>query len=613
MIYFKEVIFRVKKKLPCPEVNRLAWPFLKKLLVLPGSSIYYHFIINKLLQEPRMLRKITLSMLFIAFFSVSISALEVDVDEIYNAKKIDFVNYEGTGGKSETVDQIQSIGYQLAYLASKGGYNERFRYHMKYSVVRVDGAGGKEKYSADIIFIDKDARVDHIKNVRRIIASYLEQLYGYTPAQARALAVYVTYYNALHRSDMEYFRSRYREKVMNYITEKNAGIAVRYDQWPGKTALLVPLTVESKRGKIGTIDPFEISDDKVKKEVKKEQGTTGDRGELVRIKEKEIAKRKDELNRDKKITEEKKTEVEKRRTDLENKKEEVRREKEEIKKITDPEERKKKEDEVKKKEITNRVTEERVRKEEEEVRKKESEVSKTEEDLQKKEEETKKDKEELSGTPDNKTGETVQDKTTTAEIIKKEEELQKKEQELDKREDRLRDKQADENVYGLKIYYLEIKEYLEGGHYNNTLYMINAATKKIDFKSPVTNICGRRYDIFSGGIVVITHQGSHVSGHRLTLIDREKLTLVKTGTDNIFWRSFLEIKDGFIYVIVKDGEDYYLGKFDTDLKLVAKSKDRVHQNSFITFYEDSIFINREDMTIIVLKKGDLSLDGVIKP
>jgi hypothetical protein len=561
-----------------------------------------------------MLRKITLPMLFIVFFSVSISALEVDVDEIYKAKKIDFVNYEGTGGKVETVDQIQSIGYQLAYLASKGGYNERFRYHMKYSVVRADGAGEEEKYSADIIFIDKDARVDHIKNVRRIISSYLEQLYGYTPAQARALAVYVTYYNALHRGDMEYFRSRYKKKVMDFITEKNAGIDVRYDQWPGKTALLVPLTVESKRGKIGTIDPFEISDDKVKKEVKKEQGTTGDRGELVKIKEKEIEKRKDELGRDKKITDEKKAEVEKRRADLEKKKEEVRREKEEIKKIADPEERKKREDEVKKKEITNRVAEEGLKKDEEEIRKKESEVSKTEEDLRKKEKETKKDKEELaSGTSDDKTDERAKDKTATAEITKKEEELQKKEQELDKREDRLRDKQTDENVYGLKIYYLEIKEYLEGGHYNNTLYMINAATKKIDFKSPVTNICGRRYDIYSGGIVVITHRGSHIAGHRLTLIDREKLTLIKTGTDNIFWRSFLEIKDGFIYVIVKDEEDYYLGKFDTDLKLVAKSKDRVHQNSFITFYEDSIFINRDDMTIIVLKKSDLSLEGVIKP
>lgn len=574
-----------------------------------------------------MLRKIIVSLLFVTFFSITLSALEVDVDEIYKSKKIDFINYEGKGGKFESVDQILSIGYQLAYMASRGSYNERFRYHMKYSVVRVDGAGAKDKYSADILFIDKDARVDHIKNVRRIIAAYLEQLYSYTPAQARALALYVTYYNALHRGDMEYFRSSYREKVLDYITEKNAGIAIRYDQWPGKTALVIPLTVESKRGKIGTIDPFEISDEKVKKEVKKEKDTTDDRKELVKIKEDEIEKRKDDLDKDKKKTEDKKKEVEKKRTDVEKKKEEVRKEKENItkekeetKKIKDPEERKKKEDEIKKKEdevkekeTTTKKEEDKVKKEEDKVKKEETDNKKKEDDLKKKEEDTKKEKEELTGGKEDKTTDTGKDKTTNDEIAKKEKELENKEKELDKREDKLRDKQTDQNVFGLKIYYLEIKEYLDGGHYNNTLYMINATTKKIDFKSPVTNICGRRYDIYSGGIVVITHQGNHVSGHRLTLIDREKLTLLKTGTDNIFWRSFIEVKDGFIFAIVKEDENYYLGKFDASLKLVAKSKDKIHQNSFITFYEDSIFINREDMTIIVLKKSDLTLEGTIKP
>lgn len=563
-----------------------------------------------------MLRRIIASLLFVTLFSVTLSALEVDVDEIYKSKKIEFINYEGRGGKFESVDQILSIGYQLAYSASKGSYNERFRYHMKYSVVRVDGSGGMDKYSADIIFIDRDARVDHIKNVRRIISAYLEQLYNYTPEQARALALYTTYYNAIHRGDLDYFRSKYRDKVLDYITKDNAGIAIRYDQWPGKTALVIPLTAESKRGKIGKIDPFEISDEKVKQEVKKEKETIEERKEIVKIKEDEIEKRKEDLDKDKKITEDKKKEVEKKRTDLEKKKEEVRKEKEEVKKITNPEERKKKEDEIKEKETTTKKEEEKLKKEEEKVKKEETEIKKTEQDLKKKEEETKKEKEELTGekgTTETKEKEDAKDKTATDEITKKQEELEKKEKELDKREDKLRDKQIDQNVFGQKIYYLEIKEYLDGGHYNNTLYMINATTKKIDFKSPVTNICGRRYDIFSGGIAVITHQGSHTSGHRLTLIDREKLTLLKTGTDNVFWRSFIEIKDGFIYVIVKDGEDYYLGKFDADLKLVAKSKDRIHQNSFITFYEESIFINRDDMTIIVLKKSDLTLDGIIKP
>ncbi|HOP63028.1 MAG TPA: hypothetical protein PK906_06630, partial [Spirochaetota bacterium] len=214
------------------------------------------------------------------------------------------------------------------------------------------------------------------------------------------------------------------------------------------------------------------------------------------------------------------------------------------------------------------------------------------------------------------TEETKKDEKKTPEeeeLKKKEEELKKKEEELDKREDAIRDKKSDKNVFGIKLYYLKVKEYLEGGHYNNELYMINASSKKIDFKSPVTNICGRRYDVFSGGIVVITHRGNHVSGHRLTLIDREKLTEKITGEDNIFWRSFIEIRENHIYAIVKEGDSFYLGKFDQDLKLVAKSKEKIHENTFITFFEDFIYINGENKNIIVLNKNDFSLVGEIKP
>ena len=73
----------------------------------------------------------------------------------------------------------------------------------------------------------------------------------------------------------------------------------------------------------------------------------------------------------------------------------------------------------------------------------------------------------------------------------------------------------DKNIYANKLYYLKIKEYLDGGHYNNEMYMIDAATMKVMFKSPAEYICGSRYDVFSGGVVVITHRGSHTMGHRL--------------------------------------------------------------------------------------------------
>ena len=113
--------------------------------------------------------------------------------------------------------------------------------------------------------------------------------------------------------------------------------------------------------------------------------------------------------------------------------------------------------------------------------------------------------------------------------------------------------------------------------------------------------------------MVITHQGDHVSGHRLTLIDREKLTVKATGENDIFWRSFIEIRENNIYAIIKEGNSFHLGKFDQELKLIAKSNEKISEDTFITFFDEFIYINREDKSIIVLNKNDFSLAGEIKP
>lgn len=578
----------------------------------------------------------------IVLFSSHLFSMEVDIDEISKSKKVNFINYTGKITKSETISEIKSIGYRLAYSLKKGRSDTIFRYHMKYSLVRALCANDNEKLSADILFIDKDAKVDHIRNIRRIISAYLEGLYDYTEREAEAIAVYATYYNAIYRGNMDYFSSKYCGNVMKYVNSKNAGLSTLYSDWPGKTAIIIPLTEENKRGEIGSIDPFVISDEKVKEEVKKDKEDRKTTDEIIKIKEKETDKsRKDlkedkkKLNEQKKETQEERKKIEDKKKETEKKKEEIKKEKEETSKIKEPEKRKVKEDEIKKKEEQvkkeeekNKEEEKKVVKEEEKVKKEEKRIEKKEEEVKKKEEEVKKDKTDTGEKENRNTAEekkdkekenkkeNITDKNTPEKeeaLKKKEEALNKKEKELEKIEDKLKDKKTSDNVFGLKIYYLEVKEYLEGGHYNNEMYMINTQTKKIEFKSPVTTICGRRYDVFSGGIVVITHLGSHTIGHRLTMLDRETLQITKTGQDNIFWRSFIEIKDNKIYAIVKDGEDFYLGKFDTDLKLISKSKEKINQNTFITFFDKYIYINREDKTIIVLNENDLSLNDVIKP
>jgi hypothetical protein len=100
--------------------------------------------------------------------------------------------------------------------------------------------------------------------------------------------------------------------------------------------------------------------------------------------------------------------------------------------------------------------------------------------------------------------------------------------------------------------------------------------------------------------------GNHRSGHRLTILDRETLKPLLYGTDDVFWRSFIEIRDGFIYAITIENGRYFLGKYDQNLKIVARSNEWVNENTFITFFDEFIYINSRTSRSWSLKGGSVT-------
>ncbi len=529
---------------------------------------------------------ITLVCIQAMLFTGSAAALEVDVDEI-RTKRVEFINYRGDAKKADPIRDIEDIGKKL----SRGDDVERVKFHMKYSILRAAAKEEPQRFSADIFYIDRDAKVGHIDSVRRITSAYFMNKYGYTRSQARALSLFLSYYNAVHRGDLGYFGSKYKSVVMKRIGKKNAGISTKYWEWAGATAMLIPLTEQSKKGKLDSVEPDLLSDRKTIEELRKDRKNIPERKEMTELREKKLEKDKKELKEEKKA-------IEKKKEDIKKNEEVLKKEKEETKKIVEPENRKEKEKEIEKKEKKLEEEKKETLKKEEKSQEKEKTVKKREESIKEEKKQIQKD-------------ELKRDIEKEPEKAKKK--LEEKEKELDKREDKLRDKELDKNIYAGKLYYLKLKEYLDGGHYNNDLYMINASTRKIMFKSPVENICGSRYDIYSGGIVIITHKGSHTLGHHLTLVDKDTLQAKIYGDDNVFWRSFIEIREGFIYAVTYDNGKHYLGRFDGNLKLVAKSKVELSENTFISFWDNYIYINRQDKTIIVLNKEDLSFIDEVKP
>lgn len=579
------------------------------------------------------MRKYCSLALFIVLTAVPAAGLEVDIDELRKAGKIEFINYAGPQRNRDSVAAVKSIGTGLAAAAEKRGENARVNYYMKYSLIRAISKEEPEKLSADIVSIDREARVTHIQYIRRILSGYFERMYGYSEKNAYTLAVFTTYYNAVYRGDMGYFGGAYKKVVIGNLSAANAGLATRYDQWPGATRIVIPLTEEAKRGAIDSIDPDIISDKKVRTAVRKEDENLEQRKDLVDLKEKiiekekkETAEKKADLTRDAREVEKEKKRVEAEKADVERKKREQAREerklkdeKEKAKTIADAEQKKKKEEDIAareeklkeeqrktaEKEKTVAREEKKVAEKKEEIKREEKKVAEKEAKTAKKEEALREEKKEIAK------DELKKDIKESPALAKAK--LEEKEKELDKREDELRSKELDKSVFAEKLYYLKIREYLEAGHYNNEMYMINAATRKVMFRSPVENICGSRYDVFSGGVAVIVHQGDHRTGHRLVLLDRETLRESKRGKDDIFWRSFVEIRDGFIYVVTVENGKYYLGRYDGALERTARSTEAVSENTFISFYGEYVYINRHDKKILVLKKNDLSLVEVIEP
>ncbi len=551
--------------------------------------------------------------LIMALYSTgSLSALEVDVDEVAKSKPIRFQNYRGKYRTQDSKAAIKNIGKKLAVDVRKSGDNSRVKFRTKYSLIHAVSQKEPEKLSADVFSIDREARVGHINAIRLILSGHLEEMYGYSEKNARTLAIFLTYYNAVYRGNVKYFGTKYKSVVMKHLNRRNAGLSTKYYNWPGKTRMLLPLTEKPVRGKLDSIDPNIISDRKTREKMRKDDKNIPERKNLVDLKKDIVKRDKKELESEKKDIERKKKTVERKKERIAEKKKEIRREKKEAGKIKKPAERKKRREKIARKEKEIKKEEKKVEEEEKRVKEEEKKAEKKEEIIAKKENEIKKEEKEIE--KDEIDRKIKEDPREAKKVLdEKEKKLEEKEKEIAAREKDLREKKVSDNIVGDKLYYMRTNQWLRNGHYDNDFFLINAATRKIMKKSPVEYIAGRKYDIFSDGVVIITHKGNFEAAHRLTLIDRDTLEAKIQGTDNIFFRSFVEIRDKYVYAIVIEENRYYLGKFDSSLKLVGKSAEEVHQDSFITFFGNTVYLNRKDRKIMVLNREDLKLIDTVKP
>ena len=422
-------------------------------------------------------------------------ALEVDRNELESvgSDTVVFINYTGPQNVVQTKSQIAEIGASMgrsvATDPSKAG---NFGNSGKYQVIHAVDSTQKDKLDADILVIGPNATVDHIKNLRTIISSYLVSAYDYSQKDADTLAVFITVYNAVYRGNLNAYSQKYNTVVMNNLTAEKAGLSVNYEEWPGKSQIVIPLAKIG--GGLSTIDTSVISDDKVVESMQEDDDKGIDeRKNLVDIKEREADKATEKAQvAQKKATEEQKK-LEEEKKELDNKKQEVAKAEKKVKENPKDEEAKKELDDA-----------------QQAVKKQEEVVEKQEEVTQKAQEEAT----EQQAIADKKRTEAQEDRK---EIAKDQKSVI---------EEKAKNDAVKNTAYGLKL--SEDKEML------STLVKMDADTGRIIKESPVTVIRNRIVYPEGENFVAIAGKTGGNATVKLVTLDGTNMEIIGEGLNTFF-------------------------------------------------------------------------------
>lgn len=219
----------------------------------------------------------------------AVFAVDVNKSELESAQddSVQFENYSGPHAVIESRSAIMGIGTHLGEEVAKDIENpQAVEPYAKYSLYHVVGGIEEAGLDADILFLNASAGVDHITNLRRIITGYLMAAYGYSQEDSETLSIFITVYNAIYRGQISQFSSKYKNAVLTYLTEDSVGLSKNWEEWAGKTQIVIPLGEISEGA--ATIETSEISDENVIEAMRKDEDKAVEaREKLNEIKEKE--------------------------------------------------------------------------------------------------------------------------------------------------------------------------------------------------------------------------------------------------------------------------------------------------------------------------------------
>ncbi|MDR1785370.1 MAG: hypothetical protein LBR23_02730 [Spirochaetaceae bacterium] len=504
----------------------------------------------------------------------SLFGLEVDRTELQTVETEDivFINYSGPYGVVNTAEEINGIGRALGERIQQNA--QAAGSPARYQILHVPGDGG---LGADVLVLGENAGVDHIRNLRRIIASYLSAAYGYAPQDASALAVFVTVYNAVYRGNVNYFAGKYVPAVVGLLSPQKAGLALSYREWPGNTQIVIPIS--DPQSAVSPVDTSLISDRKVIESLREEDDRgIGDRKQMVDLKEREAdaAQERADIARERADGEKQKQQDEEAK--LQEKQEEAQQARKDAEEAQAAAQESPQDKEAAAKageaEAGAAQKEAEAREQEraaEQQREKAAEAQKEADDAQKtadsKREEAKAERDAIAG--------------DQAALMGKE-------------------KEAPEpaGVFGLRL--------VDPGNLLSAVVRVNPGTGKPIRESPVRVIRSRT--IFQGadGVVAIAGENTGNGAIKLVLLDPVNLEILRESAEILGANSVLASDGTAYYAVIQNGGAWALGKYDSQMKLLARSGVAVNPDTPVVVTKSGVSVTASDGTVRLLKQGDLT-------
>jgi hypothetical protein len=528
-------------------------------------------------------------------------AQQVDTGELGQGQSssIVFINYEGPYARIETRNQIRNIGY-VPGTAIRGGALRTGGLARYFVIHSMSGPEGN-KLDADIFGLGIDTGVDHIRNLRLILQGYLEGAYAYSAQDAALLAEYITIYNAVFRGSWDYFNGRYKTPVVQNLESDRAGLSIRFDEWPGRSLLLIPLALGAA-GSLSAVDTSSLSSPEVVNEMRKEDDMGLDsRREMVDLKEREADEAEQRAALQREAIAEEENRLARDREDAAGKREDIAQGREEV--AREREEIAREREEIKADEAAGRPTAEEARRREEDADRREAEAGKQAEELDKQEAEADKREEELDKREEalaekreeaEKTGEFAERKAGEARLER--EEIARDQQILIKGQDTLTPQRA--GIVGIRL--------INADSPLGRLVEVDAENGRELKTSALNTVNVRTLTSAAGKLFTVAGENKGNGAVRIVEIRPDTLEIAKQGDDDIHPQSLIWVNGGKLYAMTSRDGSLYLARFSTDLAREAQSGAAIHAYATPVFQGDTVLIQRADGSPLLLSGGDLS-------